>query len=124
MHILYFCLFIGFFYISHRLNPTFFQPNSIPPNILIYECNSNCSCSTNKCPNRLVQHGVSLPLQIFKSDSGFGWGVRSHTRRIRKGEFVCEYAGEIIKTDEAKQRWLTAKERNEDNYILCLREHM
>lgn len=94
------------------------------PNISIYECNSNCSCSSDKCPNRLTQHGVSLPLQIFKSNSGCGWGVRSHTRKIRKGEFVCEYAGEIIKTDEAKRRWITTKEKNEDNYILCLKENV
>ncbi|RGB30735.1 hypothetical protein C1646_793205 [Rhizophagus diaphanus] len=114
----------GFFYISRGLNPAFLQSTSILPNISVYECNSNCSCSSVKCPNRLTQHGVSLPLQIFKSNSGCGWGVRSHTRKIRKGEFVCEYAGEIIKTDEAKRRWITAKEKNEDNYILCLKEHV
>ncbi|PKK73831.1 SET domain-containing protein, partial [Rhizophagus irregularis] len=114
----------GFFYVSRGLNPAFLQSTSILPNISVYECNSNCSCSSVKCPNRLTQHGVSLPLQIFKSNSGCGWGVRSHTRKIRKGEFVCEYAGEIIKTDEAKRRWITAKEKNEDNYILCLKEHV
>ncbi|CAB4385185.1 unnamed protein product [Rhizophagus irregularis] len=63
-------------------------------------------------------------LPNISSNSGCGWGVRSHTRKIRKGEFVCEYAGEIIKTDEAKRRWITAKEKNEDNYILCLKEHV
>ncbi|CAG8464661.1 2975_t:CDS:2, partial [Funneliformis caledonium] len=114
----------GFFYTSNGLDPTFLQSKSTSANISLYECNSNCTCTPVKCPNRLVQYGVSLPLQIFKSDSGCGWGVTSHIYRIRKGDFVCEYAGEIIKTDEAKLRWTTSKEKNEDNYILCLREHM
>ncbi|CAG8692089.1 20424_t:CDS:2 [Cetraspora pellucida] len=39
--------------------------------------------------------------------------------------FVCEYAGEIIKTEEAKRRW---EEMNNNaiarNYVLCLKEHV
>ncbi|CAG8792253.1 16984_t:CDS:2, partial [Dentiscutata erythropus] len=113
----------GYFYTkqySHKrcLNLNFSIPTSI------YECNSSCTCSPIICPNRIVQHGIKVPLQVFKSMDGRGWGLRT-LQKIFEGMFVCEYAGEIIKTEEAKRRW---KEMRNDtmaqNYILCLREHM
>ncbi|CAG8507808.1 6850_t:CDS:2 [Ambispora leptoticha] len=127
----------GYFYTSQisGLDPKLFQSTF---NRTIYECNSLCVC-LNQCQNRLVQHGVALPLEIFRT-SLCGWGVRvplSHTNNskekdaddqivIKKGQFVCEYAGEIIKTDEARRRWRSYKNDYgiSDNYILCVREHI
>ena len=39
----------------------------------IYECNKRCNCESN-CKNRVVQHGRSVPLQIFKTTNR-GWGM-------------------------------------------------
>lgn len=51
-----------------------------------------------------------------------GYGLRTLSK-IRKGQFVCEYAGEVISLDEAKRR--TALLSNSDsNYIFILREHV
>ena len=38
----------------------------------INECNSRCSCGID-CPNRVVQRGRKIPLEIFKTENK-GWG--------------------------------------------------
>lgn len=68
----------------------------------IYECNSTCACD-EACVNRVIQRGRQNELCLFKTPNGCGWGVRTE-QIIRKGEFVCEYVGEIITTDEANER--------------------
>lgn len=40
----------------------------------IFECNSNCKCDY-RCSNRVVQNGISVRLQLFKTPSK-GWGLR------------------------------------------------
>lgn len=78
----------------HRIN--------IPPGIPIYECNKRCKCSSD-CPNRVVQSGRKVPLCIYRTNNGCGWGVKA-LRKIYKGEFVCEYVGEIVTHEEAERR--------------------
>ncbi|KAJ4300157.1 hypothetical protein N0V88_002826 [Collariella sp. IMI 366227] len=67
----------------------------------IYECHELCRCSLN-CPNRVVQRGRTVPLQIFRTDER-GWGVKCPVN-IRKGQFVDRYLGEIITDKEANRR--------------------
>lgn len=43
--------------------------------------------------------------------------------RLRKGQFVCEYAGEVISLDEAQRRIKLLKD-TDSNYIFVLREHI
>ena len=59
----------------------------------IFECNSNCKCD-HRCGNRVVQNGLSVRLQLFKT-VGKGWGLRC-LDDIAKGTFICTYAGDII----------------------------
>lgn len=75
---------------------------NIPPGIPLYECNKRCKCNAD-CPNRTVQSGRKVPLCIYRTNNGCGWGVKA-LRKIFKGEFVCEYVGEIITHDEAERR--------------------
>ncbi|KAG9305958.1 hypothetical protein G9A89_016611 [Geosiphon pyriformis] len=132
----------GFFYdpTIPGLHPSLISPDTGKFSHTIYECNSSCTC-TPGCLNRLVQHGTTLPLQIFKTHNK-GWGVRAiplnpsksvdnrfQETIIKKGQFVCEYAGEIIKTEQVKSRWKVYQEREEGegdagNYVLCLKEHI
>lgn len=58
----------------------------------IYECNKMCKCSAQMCTNRLVQHGLQVRLQLFKTQNK-GWGIRC-LDDVAKGSFVCIYAGE------------------------------
>ena len=71
-----------------------------PP--MLFECNDMCSCNVNTCNNRVVQHGITARMQVYKT-YGMGWGVKSLVD-IPKGGFVCEYVGEIISDAEAEQR--------------------
>ncbi|XP_055933992.1 histone-lysine N-methyltransferase SETMAR-like [Argiope bruennichi] len=85
----------------------------------IIECSDMCSCVI-KCNNRIVQHGIQFPLQVFLTDRT-GFGVRS-TEFIPELSFVCEYAGEIIDESEAYRR-LKSHTPDESNYIYVLKEH-
>ncbi|XP_044756629.1 histone-lysine N-methyltransferase SUV39H2-like isoform X1 [Coccinella septempunctata] len=75
---------------------------NVNPGIPVFECNSLCKCGA-ECRNRVVQRGRRVPLCIFRTDNGRGWGVKA-TRKIPCGEFICEYVGEIITHEEAEER--------------------
>ncbi|KAA3456876.1 histone-lysine N-methyltransferase, H3 lysine-9 specific SUVH5-like isoform X1 [Gossypium australe] len=68
---------------------------------LIVECGPSCKCFTS-CLNRVSQRGIRLPLEVFKAKAK-GWGVRSRSF-IRRGCFICEYTGEILRDKEGEQR--------------------
>ncbi|XP_069703232.1 probable histone-lysine N-methyltransferase set-23 [Periplaneta americana] len=88
----------------------------------VVECNSLCGCCVlQRCGNRLVQLGPRKGLQVFKSGDAKGFGLKSKTR-ISKGEFICEYAGEVISLEEARCRVQTNKGKM--NYIFVLNEHL
>ncbi|XP_020184418.1 uncharacterized protein [Aegilops tauschii subsp. strangulata] len=67
---------------------------------LIYECGPSCRCPPT-CHNRASQHGIKIPLEIFKTGET-GWGVRSLSS-ISSGSFICEYAGELLQDTEAEK---------------------
>lgn len=67
----------------------------------IYECHDGCSCGP-ECPNRIVERGRRIPLQIFRTDNR-GWGVKSPVN-LKKGQFIDGYLGEIITPKEADRR--------------------
>ncbi|NXA87929.1 SETMR methyltransferase, partial [Melanocharis versteri] len=92
------------------------QPFSRP----VFECNSLCRCG-ERCQNRLVQRGLQLRLQVFRT-ARKGWGVRA-LQPIRGGSFVCEYAGEVLGFAEARRR-IQAQAPQQPNYILAVREHL
>lgn len=72
--------------------------------------------------NRVVQHGCRVPLRVFHTGTARGWGLRAG-RAITKGEFVCEYAGEVVRGEEVRRRrW--GREEGRGNYVLCVREHV
>ena len=83
----------------------------------IYECHNGCSCNEN-CSNRVVERGRKVPLNIFRTADGRGWGmllvqiwftvlimtgVRSDVE-IKKGQFIDRYIGQIITAEEANRR--------------------
>uniref|UniRef100_A0A7N0T9G4 Histone-lysine N-methyltransferase SUVR5 n=1 Tax=Kalanchoe fedtschenkoi TaxID=63787 RepID=A0A7N0T9G4_KALFE len=68
---------------------------------LVYECNHMCSCGKT-CPNRVLQNGVQVKLEVFKTKEK-GWAVRAG-QPIRRGTFICEYVGEVLNEREATKR--------------------
>uniref|UniRef100_A0ACD5ZGM8 Uncharacterized protein n=1 Tax=Avena sativa TaxID=4498 RepID=A0ACD5ZGM8_AVESA len=78
----------------------------------IKECWIKCGCARN-CGNRIVQRGITRPLQVFLTPEGKGWGLRA-AEEIPRGAFICEYAGEILTNNELYERNIqeTAKARH------------
>ncbi|KAM3873200.1 histone-lysine N-methyltransferase SETDB1-B-like [Diretmus argenteus] len=70
----------------------------------VYECNKRCKCCVQMCTNRLVQHGLQVRLQLFKTQNK-GWGIRC-LDDVAKGSFVCIYAGKILTSDFADKEGL------------------
>ncbi|KAF3774344.1 Histone-lysine N-methyltransferase H3 lysine-9 specific [Nymphaea thermarum] len=68
---------------------------------IVDECGPSCKCSRS-CYNRVSQHGMRYPLEVFKTETR-GWGVRSLSS-IASGTFICEYVGELLRDTEAEQR--------------------
>ncbi|KAG0150288.1 hypothetical protein CROQUDRAFT_211969 [Cronartium quercuum f. sp. fusiforme G11] len=64
---------------------------------------------------------LAFNLEVRASKAGHGYGL--FTRQdIRKGQFVCIYAGEVIDSNEARRRWREQSEQSKGNYILVIRE--
>ncbi|KAJ5069198.1 histone-lysine n-methyltransferase h3 lysine-9 specific suvh1 [Anaeramoeba ignava] len=80
----------------------------------IIECHENQQCD---CRNKVVQKGLKTKLQIFKTKSK-GFGVKT-LEKCEKGEFICEYCGEILTKKECEKRLKIPKE---SNYILTVLE--
>lgn len=86
--------------------------------IPIFECGKDCCC-TLACENRVLQLGITILLELFKSKEK-GWGLRP-LQQVYEGQFICEYVGEIITTEEAKKRQ-QEYDRIGSNYLLVVRE--
>lgn len=67
----------------------------------VIECSEQCGCSSD-CINRVVGRGVRAQLVVFRT-ADKGWGVKAGSF-LRKGSFVCEYAGELLTAAEAAAR--------------------
>lgn len=93
--------------------------NKIKP---IYECNNMCKCYGTICGNRLVQFGPRNNLKIIRCSENKGMGLLTICR-IKIGNFICEYAGEIISEIEANLRHANNEETNAMNYIFSINEY-
>jgi histone-lysine N-methyltransferase SUV39H len=68
----------------------------------IYECNDKCHCGP-ACRNKNVQFGRTVEVEIFKTATDRGWGLRCK-EDLREGQFIDTYRGEIITDAEATRR--------------------
>ncbi|XP_056841930.1 histone-lysine N-methyltransferase SUVR3-like [Raphanus sativus] len=91
------------------------------------ECGSGCGCGSD-CPNRVTQKGISVRLKVVR-DEKKGWCLCSD-QLIKKGQFICEYAGELLTTAEARRRQTiydklrSSTERSFSSALLVIREHL
>ncbi|XP_043108580.1 histone-lysine N-methyltransferase SETMAR [Puntigrus tetrazona] len=99
-----------------RLNP---PPEDGGYSRPVFECNALCVCSES-CQSRVVQKGVEVQLGVFSTEDR-GLGVEA-LERLSCGRFVCEYAGEVIGSHEARRRQLSQTPLDM-NYIIAVREH-
>lgn len=87
----------------------------------IYECNENCRCGPH-CRNKNVQFGRSVELEIFKTKSERGWGLRCKTT-LTEGQFIDTYRGEVITDAEATRREEAATSKTKASYLYSLDKH-
>jgi hypothetical protein len=83
-----------------------------------YLLGSTYVLNTLQCPNRIVQSGITIKLQIFLTDTK-GLGLQT-LEKISRGTFVCEYAGEIISLHEAKNRTKSQTEYEMNSVIITV----
>lgn len=92
----------------------------LPSRDPIYECHEGCRCEKSVCPNRVVEKGRQVPLQIFRTDNNRGWGVKT-MRELKRGQFVDRYFGEIITLEEANlRRAKSSMAQRKDVYLFAL----
>ncbi|KAG2273167.1 hypothetical protein Bca4012_085986 [Brassica carinata] len=90
------------------------------------ECGSGCGCGSD-CPNRVTQKGISVRLKIVR-DEKKGWCLYAD-QLIKKGHYICEYAGELLTTAEARRRQniydkLRSTQQSFSSALLVIREHL
>lgn len=97
-------------YDNHTLN------KSLSEITRIIECNEYCKCSLDKCKNRLTQiiNNKRKNSLYLKYNINTKWCLFTN-REINKGEFICEYIGEILNKSEIKEREIK-------NYMITLNE--
>ncbi|XP_051150139.1 histone-lysine N-methyltransferase SUVR3 [Andrographis paniculata] len=90
------------------------------------ECGPSCKCGSG-CENRASQGGITARLKIVR-DERKGWGLYA-AQSIPCGRFVCEYAGELLSTKEARRRQqMYDKQRHSAaataSSLLVVKEHL
>ncbi|KAJ6801270.1 putative histone-lysine N-methyltransferase SUVR3 [Iris pallida] len=89
------------------------------------ECGAGCGCGPG-CANRRTQRGVGARLRVVRS-ANKGWGLHA-AETVKSGQFVCEYAGEFLTTDEARRRQRIYDELASSGKLspalLVVREHL
>jgi histone-lysine N-methyltransferase SETMAR len=92
---------------------------------LTRECGPSCGCGL-ECGNRVSQRGILVKLKIVRSE-GKGWGLFAD-QFICNGDFVCEYAGEMLTTIEARIRQKSYDELSSSgrftSALLVVKEHL
>ncbi|XP_076159016.1 histone-lysine N-methyltransferase SETDB2 [Alosa pseudoharengus] len=80
----------------------------------LYECSPWCGCDPYNCLNRVVQHGVRVRLQVFRTPDR-GWGVRCRDD-LDVGTFVCTYAGVVLRTEQNSEESPVLKSIREEAF--------
>lgn len=109
-----------FAYHSRGAKAGLLRGSKLPSRDPIYECHDACRCDKETCPNRVVEKGRQVPLQIFRTEDGRGWGVNA-LRELKRGQFVDRYFGEVITLEEAnKRRNNSSMAQRKDVYLFAL----
>ncbi|GMI65042.1 SET domain protein 20 [Hibiscus trionum] len=92
---------------------------------IMSECGPSCGCRL-ECGNRLSQRGIRVKLKIVRNTIK-GWGLYA-AQWIQRGQFVCEYSGELLTTKEARRRQRIYDELASNgrfsSALLVVREHL
>ncbi|KAH7428970.1 hypothetical protein KP509_09G024900 [Ceratopteris richardii] len=84
--------------------------------MLQYSCSEGCGCGPS-CKNVPFQKRLGLKLDLVKTEK-CGWGIVA-AEKIRAGDFIIEYVGEVIDDKTCEERLWGIKARDETNFYMC-----
>uniref|UniRef100_A0A673CBF2 Histone-lysine N-methyltransferase NSD3 n=1 Tax=Sphaeramia orbicularis TaxID=375764 RepID=A0A673CBF2_9TELE len=84
--------------------------------MLQYECHPQVCPAGDSCENQCFSKRQYAETEVIKTD-GRGWGLRTN-QALRKGDFVTEYVGEVIDSEECQQRIKRAHENHVTNFYM------
>ncbi|XP_027889654.1 histone-lysine N-methyltransferase NSD3 isoform X3 [Xiphophorus couchianus] len=84
--------------------------------MLQYECHPQVCPAGDRCENQCFSKRLSAETEVVKTE-GCGWGLRTN-QTLRKGDFVTEYVGEVIDSEECQQRIKRAHENHVTNFYM------
>ncbi|KAH7285464.1 hypothetical protein KP509_33G029300 [Ceratopteris richardii] len=84
--------------------------------MLQYSCSDGCGCGPS-CSNLPFQKRLGRKLDLVKTEK-CGWGLVA-AERIKAGDFLIEYVGEVIDDKTCEDRLWGIKERGESNFYMC-----
>ncbi|XP_014903326.1 histone-lysine N-methyltransferase NSD3 isoform X5 [Poecilia latipinna] len=84
--------------------------------MLQYECHPQVCPAGDRCENQCFSKRLYAETEVVKTE-GCGWGLRTN-QTLRKGDFVTEYVGEVIDSEECQQRIKRAHENHVTNFYM------
>ncbi|KAJ8920113.1 hypothetical protein NQ315_011769 [Exocentrus adspersus] len=82
--------------------------------LLLTECDPDVCPAGSRCKNQSFEKREYPPLMPYKTQ-GRGWGLKT-LAPIKKGQFVIEYVGELIDSEEYQRRIQKMHKQKEENY--------
>ncbi|KAH8302965.1 hypothetical protein KR044_012470 [Drosophila immigrans] len=87
--------------------------------MLMIECGPLCT-NAERCTNKRFQQHQGWPCRVFRTEKK-GCGITAELQ-IPAGEFIMEYVGEVIDSEEFERRQhLYSEDRNRHYYFMALR---
>ncbi|XP_061528015.1 histone-lysine N-methyltransferase NSD3 isoform X1 [Phycodurus eques] len=84
--------------------------------MLQYECHPQVCPAGDNCENQCFTKRLYAETEVIKTE-GCGWGLKTN-QTVRKGDFVTEYVGEVIDSEECQQRIKRAHENHVTNFYM------
>ncbi|TRY57703.1 hypothetical protein DNTS_025920 [Danionella cerebrum] len=84
--------------------------------MLQYECHPQVCPAGERCYNQCFSKRLYPDTEVIKTE-GRGWGLKTK-QELKKGDFVMEYVGELIDSEECKQRIRHANENHVTNFYM------
>uniref|UniRef100_A0A8C8DRT5 Histone-lysine N-methyltransferase NSD3 n=1 Tax=Oryzias sinensis TaxID=183150 RepID=A0A8C8DRT5_9TELE len=84
--------------------------------MLQYECHPQVCPAGDNCENQNFTKRLYAETEVVKTE-GRGWGLQTN-QALRKGDFVAEYVGEVIDSEECQQRIKRAHENHVTNFYM------
>uniref|UniRef100_A0A3Q3WSA6 Histone-lysine N-methyltransferase NSD3 n=1 Tax=Mola mola TaxID=94237 RepID=A0A3Q3WSA6_MOLML len=84
--------------------------------MLQYECHPQVCPAGDSCENQCFSKRLYAETEVIKT-ADRGWGLKTN-QALKKGDFVTEYVGEVIDSEECQQRIKRAHENHVSNFYM------